>query len=452
MNARENRAKLITGAVAVSLLLALLFAALSPAAAQPGAASQPLGPAAIAAVPRVYVQPAAQTLAVGQMGWVDVLIDGASQLKGVSLFLLFDPKLLDVVDAFPATPGVQMYPGNVFSGLSWQALRNRVNEPPGTMEYVFGLDDQSAQGVSGSGYVLARVRFRALTVGVCTIYIDVARLWQGQASVDANVEHGIITIEPQPTATPTFTRTATPTWTATSTRTATPTATATRTGMPPAPTATPTLSDGAAVYIDPQLMNMWLHTQGVVDIMVTKADGLFAAYVELSFDTCLQVLDAADPPAGIQLEPGSIFAGQDWYQIGNQANNASGKITYAASLSHGGGVPVSGGQLARIHFVTVGPGTCGFRIDRVKLLDRTGLPLEPVVTRGGEIVVQAATVTPTPSSTPTFTVTPTPSDTPTVTPTSEFTETPTPSVTPTPTEEPTGFRVFVPVIFKDKGA
>ena len=368
--------------------------------------------------PRVYAWPDTQEIAVGETGWIELRVDGADDLRGVSLYVLFDPSIIEVLDA-SGDPGIQVDPGNVFDGLDWTEERNRVNEPPGTMEYVFGLTDQDTEGPSGDGFVLARIRFRALRQGVCPIDIDVARLWQSGPDlpdcgsyVDAIREGGMILVVPPPTAT------------------ATPTLTPQ--GTPPTQTPT-TVPITAEVKIDPPISDAWIGSIGFVDIVIESASQLYGAWVDMSFDSCLEVLDYMDPPPGDQLEPGSIFEGKNWYEIRNLADNAAGSIQYAASLSHESEPSIlTSGLLARIHFRTLSPGPCEFRFDHVLLVDKMGYALDPVLYFGGQVEVENVTATPTATNTPTVTNTPTATETPSVTPT------------------PSGFKCFVPLVFKDK--
>ncbi|MFQ5342356.1 MAG: cohesin domain-containing protein, partial [Anaerolineae bacterium] len=59
----------------------------------------------------VSIQPAAQTINVGDTTTVDVQIDNVSDLFGVDLQISFDPSIVKVVDSNPLVPGDQVEPG-----------------------------------------------------------------------------------------------------------------------------------------------------------------------------------------------------------------------------------------------------------------------------------------------------------------------------------------------------
>jgi len=192
-----------------------------------------------------------------------------------------------------------------------------------------------------------------------------------------------------------------PTLTETPTMTATPT---------PTPEITP------IVYLEPSILYAQPYTLGSLDLMIANAEGFYGAWVRLTYGQQVSIVDI-DSAHGIQIEPGDIFAGKSWYQLGNYVNPSDRTISYGAKMTFGQPADVTGGRLARIHLRPDELGLCPFEFVEVIFVDQRGVLL-PAADRGGMVTVvhvlpPAATPTPTPGEIP-----PTPTPTPTVTATS----------------------------------
>ena len=107
------------------------------------------------------IWPAEQPIRVNGMATVDVEVRNVDNLFGADLILGFDPDLLEVVDSAPASPGVQITPGDLLA--SGQLMVNQADNSLGRIEFVVTLLGTQSP-VSGDG-ILASVTFRAKRPG-----------------------------------------------------------------------------------------------------------------------------------------------------------------------------------------------------------------------------------------------------------------------------------------------
>lgn len=121
---------------------------------------------------RVWLTPATLDLAPGKVGALEIRVDNVVQLAGVEMSLTFDPALLKVVDADPATEGTQIAHGDFLSADF--VVRNTADPATGTVDYAIACMPLD-KAVSGSG-TLARFTFRALAEGETLVAIRSALL------------------------------------------------------------------------------------------------------------------------------------------------------------------------------------------------------------------------------------------------------------------------------------
>ncbi|MFN8498689.1 MAG: cohesin domain-containing protein [Anaerolineae bacterium] len=141
---------------------------------------------------RLYVAPAGSSVTVGNTVTVDLRVDSIENLYGVQLELGFDPQVLEVVDAYPTLPGVQISDGDFL--IPDASILNRVDNSSGTIEYAVSLRG-SKPGVSGSG-TLARITFRGRQAGVSRIMFTHVVLSDPQsAQIAVTTEGGVVVVE-----------------------------------------------------------------------------------------------------------------------------------------------------------------------------------------------------------------------------------------------------------------
>jgi hypothetical protein len=206
----------------------------------------------------VHVAPAEVRVGEGGSAAVEIRVDGVADLYALDIRLGFDPAIAQVVDADPATPGVQVRPGDLLSldfvvrntadndkGTVWFAMTQVNPSQPvsgGGTAFIVTLAAEGAVG-TGSGIVITEVQ---LVTSAGDVIATVTR--DGQLSVVAPEQAPPTPTKPPPPPQPTLV-TPTPTQSAWGTVTETPSSvpTATVTSAPagivsptqPVSTATP---------------------------------------------------------------------------------------------------------------------------------------------------------------------------------------------------------------------
>lgn len=176
--------------------------------------SGPVAPA-MAASTVVALSPAAGSVAAGQTLVVNVTVADVTALFGAEFHLTFDAGRLEVVDADPATEGLQVAKGSFLSNDF--VAQNVANNTAGTVD--FGVSQMSPHGpVSGTG-VLATITFRGKAAGSAAVtFSSVLLADSGGTQISATSQNGSVTVTGGATPAPT---TAAPTATTTATATAT---------------------------------------------------------------------------------------------------------------------------------------------------------------------------------------------------------------------------------------
>lgn len=164
----------------------------------------------------VAVTPAQVNVTCQQTTTVDIRINNVTNLFGADIRVSYDPSIVEVVDANPAAPGVQVQSGDRpdVSGGQGLVQINTVDPATGTINYTaIRLNPAPAQ--SGSG-VIATITFRGLATGSSPVTLvsvvlsdDTARpiqstLSNGQITVDCGGQRHTATPTPAP-GRPTYT-------------------------------------------------------------------------------------------------------------------------------------------------------------------------------------------------------------------------------------------------------
>jgi hypothetical protein len=113
----------------------------------------------------LYLEPGLRMIQVGQDTTFDLMVDGVRNLYGLQLELAFDPAVMEVVDAYPGVPGIQIEEGNFF--IPENLIFNQVDNTAGTIKYAASLQG-AKPGVTGGGR-LARLTFHSKTPGVSNV-------------------------------------------------------------------------------------------------------------------------------------------------------------------------------------------------------------------------------------------------------------------------------------------
>ena len=165
----------ITWCVGVCLLA---WAALAPPSAADGAS--------------LTIQPPDQQIALYDTFSVTVVISGVVDLQSLDLRLLYDPSVLEVQDARPATPGVQIAFGDVFT--SFAELLNVVDATLGQIDYSVMADASPPYSGTGS---LAVVTFKGIAPGTSSLTLAMHDLWSSVTqTITHTVGEGLYTVAP----------------------------------------------------------------------------------------------------------------------------------------------------------------------------------------------------------------------------------------------------------------
>lgn len=215
----------------VLLIIGLVSAGLVPA-------GYPL-PSVLAADTAGRLQPTSQTINVGAQTTVALYLENVQDLYGYQTAIVFDPSLLEVIDADPSKAGIQVELGT-FLQPDFSPQNNADNNVGAVVCVVSQLAPTSA--VSGSGTLLT-ITFRGKAQGTSSVRFTELKLARVDGSEIAATRYdATITVGTGMPTTPTPTSpSTTPTPTSTSpsmTPTATPTATPTPTQTPVTPTPT----------------------------------------------------------------------------------------------------------------------------------------------------------------------------------------------------------------------
>ena len=164
----QVRRLVLTITVGILPLLIVLAVAGAPVAA----ATPRLG--GLQSKPAITLNPPVASAVVGSEFELVVRIDNVNRLLGAQYRITFDATQLQVVDADPATSGVQIGGAEIFESPPFAAV-NAANNETGTIEYsvTWVKPTPDSRPPSGSG-VLGRITFRVVGEGSSTVlFVDV---------------------------------------------------------------------------------------------------------------------------------------------------------------------------------------------------------------------------------------------------------------------------------------
>lgn len=339
-------------------------------------------------VTQLVVKPPIGSFEVGEIISVEVWVEDVTNLYGVDIRLAFDATRLQVLDANPNIPGVQVTPRADLLSPDF-VLRQEANNEEGTVWYA-ATQINPTPPASGSGALFA-FQFAAVSAGTAVVEVTNGQLVdQNGDPISPQINGALYQITGGPTATPTATPsntplptiTATPTTTPAATITPTGTATATPTSTPTAtseatatPTATQSAVSTAVLRVLPASGSYLVGDTIPVEVWVEDVVNLYAVDIQLAFDaTRLQVQDADPNLPGVQVIPRADLLLPDFI-VRREANNEAGTIWYAATQINPH-EPVSGsGAIFAFTLDLVLEGTAEITISEVILSTIDGEPI-----------------------------------------------------------------------------
>lgn len=139
----------------------------------------------------IKLVPQQERIQVHKETTVDLTVEQVSELYGAQIIVRFDPAVLEVVDADPATEGVQVQPGTLPSPDF--VVQNMADNQAGTIDYALTSLPPSKPS-SGDG-VIAQITFRAKKAAVSQLILEQALLADtAGGSIEATSQHGQIRV------------------------------------------------------------------------------------------------------------------------------------------------------------------------------------------------------------------------------------------------------------------
>ena len=417
---RFLRTRVLTSRYTVPAILVLLAIAVVWSG---GVLALPNKQAALdAALPRVYIEPNPIEVGAGMTRNVDILVENIDGLYAVEMRISFPNNLVNVVDAGPTVPGVQVAPGDIFAGFDTYTIQNSVDNATGVIEYIVSIT-ASTTGKSGSG-VIATIPLQGVALGDAVMsFIEVVLCERDGTSIPVELDGQAPIDVVEATATPTLTLA--------------PDVTPTMTQVPtagPSPTTTPR----AEVRVVPQYSAVAVGDTDEVQINVEDVSDLYGFEGRIDYHgTLLDVEDSVPGQLGVQVMHGDVFDAFSYQVLQNEVTDDGvfGQIRFTAFINAGLSHGFDGdGTLFWIVFRGVSPGLSNVTISQMDLLNHSGTTMARDLYHGQiEVLPAGPTSTPTPTSEATATPTSTSSGTipvPTI-------ESPTPTqtgvlATPTP--------------------
>ena len=307
--------------------------------------------------PQLLVYPASGSYEVGEIIAVEVWVEDVINLYGVDIRLTFNPNLLQVQDAAPNLPGVQVQPRPDILSPDFVIRREADNEA-GTVWYA-ATQVNPTPPANGSG-ALFSFSFQTIAEGLTEVTVTSYQLADPNGmGIPAQAIGAVYQIGDLVTPTPTETSTATATYTPTPTQTATAT-----------PTPEPTLE--AALSILPAEGSYTLGETFLVEVWLEDVVDLYAVDIQLAFPAeKLQVVDAASTLPGVQILPRDDLLWPD-FLIRREANNLEGTIWYAATQLNPREPASGSGTLFAFTFEVVGEGAAEVVLLEMVLATRDG--------------------------------------------------------------------------------
>jgi len=416
---RFLRTRVLTSRYTVPIVLLMLAAAVVWSG---GVLALPTRRSALNGMPRVYLDPNPIEVGSGLTRDVDIVVEDIDGLYAIEIRISYPNGLVNVVDADPGEPGVQIVDGNIFDGFDTYTIQNSADNSTGVIEYIVSIT-ASTTGKTGSG-TIATIPLHGVTLGEAVMsFVEVVLCERDGTSIPVDLVGQAQIDVVDATLTPTLTQA--------------PDVTPTETQVPtvgPSPTTAPR----AEVRVEPQYSAVAVGDTDEVQVNIYDVTDLYGFEGRIDYNgTLLDVEDLVPGEVGIQVMHGDVFDAFSYQVLQNEVTDDGvfGQIHFTAFINAGLQHGFDGdGTLFWMVFRGVTPGLTNVTISQMDLLDHSGTTIQRDLYHG-EIEVLPAGPTSTPTETPSVT------DTATLTPTA--TQTIDPAATPTAT---TSVTVPVPTL------
>ncbi|MCD6520702.1 MAG: DNRLRE domain-containing protein [Anaerolineae bacterium] len=296
----------------------------------------------ILAATTITFEPASVSLGVGDDTWLTIRINDVEDLYGADIRIAFDPSVIEVLDAIPPAPPVNIEPGTM--PYPDMTVKNEADNSAGDIWYVVSQLNPRPPA-SGSG-TLARIHIRGLANGSTTLtFINHELSTSGGFSIP-NTAGSCTVIVGGGTAT----ETATPSPTATEEATPSPTATEGSSPTPsqtPSTTPTPSITPTSAPTFTPYPTSTATATPSITPTPLPSATSPPTSTPTASPTPGMRTFsgrvyeggfgDTSHPLAGVEVQLwGSWTAGHPGIYLTRDTTDAQGRfeITYVGSYPH----------------------------------------------------------------------------------------------------------------------
>jgi hypothetical protein len=142
---------------------------------------------------KISVSPAETSMRVGEVAETQIMASNVTDFYGADFTITFNPTVVQVEDADPHMPGVQIAVGALFDGQDHFVARNWVDNTAGVIEFVASLRDP-APPINGSGAVAA-ITWRGVNPGISDLVLEQVKLSdRGSNPIDHSRENGTVEV------------------------------------------------------------------------------------------------------------------------------------------------------------------------------------------------------------------------------------------------------------------
>lgn len=291
---------------------------------------------------KVMIRTPYQPVFAGDTVTAEVRVEDVLDLSGFVLHLTFDPEKLEVQDAKPSMPGVQIQEGE-FLDPEQGSASSLVYNQAGRLQYEFSLFGAAA-AASGSG-IVARIPFKAKAEGEAVIALSSATLYNsaGQSFV-GKLTDGSVTVLPAGLGSP-------------------------------------------IILASPPIHSVAKGQTVIVEITGKSIRNLYGLQLSLGFDASkLQAVDADAATGGIQVEPGDSVKLEYTESYYNWVDNTGGEVRYGFALRPPAAPLTASATLARIAFRAIATGNSPLVLQSVTIYDDEHRVIQPMLADGSVAV------------------------------------------------------------------
>jgi hypothetical protein len=140
----------------------------------------------------VSVEPAELILHVGESGTLLVTVQAIEDFYGFEIQLTFDPDHIQILDADPKQPGIQIQAGDMFDENQGFLVRNQADNHSGELIYAFTLLAPAPE-MSGNGS-LVEFELEAISLGSSALELEAILASPDGTALRIEIHDGLVTV------------------------------------------------------------------------------------------------------------------------------------------------------------------------------------------------------------------------------------------------------------------